>query len=123
MAHDITTEAVRLALGMSQLRAEAASLNIARAATPGAQAMQLDFAGSQGLLEAAAHATPGDDAGLRAALAAAAADPAVGSTLAGPVQLDEQVADMATANLTFQSLSESLSRHFGLMRLAITGRN
>jgi flagellar basal body rod protein FlgB len=39
------------------------------------------------------------------------------------VQLDEQVGDMVAASLNYQSLSEALSRHFGLMRLAVTGRS
>ena len=36
---------------------------------------------------------------------------------------DEQVGDMVAASLNYQSLSEALSRHFGLMRLAVTGRS
>ena len=122
MATDITTEAVRLALGISQMRAEYASQNIARAGTPGAQAVRLDFGASQGLLAQAVTADAGDDM-LLDALTQAASQPAPSRVDAGSVQLDEEVADMSAANLTFQSLSESLSRHFGLMRLAITGRN
>jgi flagellar basal body rod protein FlgB len=122
--NDLTTEAVRLAMSMSQLQAEYASQNIGRAGTPGAQATRLDFSRSVGLLQQAAGA--GADAGaLLPVLADAAANPAsvdVATHEAG-IDLDEQVADMATANLKFQALAESLNRHFGLMRLAITGRN
>ena len=38
-------------------------------------------------------------------------------------ELDELVADSVSAGLNYQALSESLSRHLGLMRLAISGRS
>jgi len=123
---DLTTQAVRLALGVSQLRADVASRNIPNTSTPGAQLMRADFANSQGLLERAAASDAGDAANLAEAIAAALAQPAGAEhqDLAGAsINLDEQVADMATANLEYQSLTESLNRHFGLMRLAISGRN
>ena len=119
---DLTTEAIRLALQMNQVRAEFASQNIARAATPGALATRLDFATSQGLLEAAA-LSDGNADGLLRALASAADEPMAATTTGSPINLDEEVADMTTANLKFQSLTETLSRRFGLMRLAISGRN
>jgi flagellar basal-body rod protein FlgB len=123
---DLTTQAVRLALGVTQLRADVASRNIANASTPGAQLMRADFASSQGLLERAAAPGAGDEANLAEAIAAALSQPAGAERqdLAGAsINLDEQVADMATANVEYQSLTESLNRHFGLMRLAISGRN
>lgn len=124
--NDITTEAVRLSLAMNQLRAENASQNIARAGTPGAQATRLDFARSQNLLSAAAIAGGDNEAGLLDALARAAGEPTASTQVdvAGTaINLDEEVADMSASSLEYQALTESLSRHFGLMRLAITGRN
>lgn len=124
--NDITTEAVRLAMSMNQLRAEYASQNIAKASTPGAQATRLDFARSQNLLSAAANASGDNETGLLDALARASAEPAAGERFDGadaPINLDEEVADMSASSLEYQALTESLSRHFGLMRLAITGRN
>jgi flagellar basal-body rod protein FlgB len=121
---DLTTQAVRLALGISQLRADVASRNIANASTPGAQAAHVDFARSQGLLEQAA-AGRGSETSLLQAMAEATARPGGVERLDAPgiaINLDEQVADMSTASLEFQSLTESLNRHFGLMRLAINGR-
>jgi len=122
---DLTTQAVRLALGVSQLRADVASRNIANASS-GAPALRVDFAQSQNLLELAASPRAADEGSLAGAISAALAQPA-GSTrqdLAGTaINLDEQVADMATASVEYQSLTESLNRHFGLMRLAISGRN
>ncbi len=122
---DITTEAVRLALGVQQLRAEYAAQNIARANTPGAQAVRLDFNASQSLLTQAAAAPVGQDASVSAALSVAADQLRPVEQLQAPgtpIQLDEEVANLASANLDYQALSESLSRHFGLMRLAITGK-
>jgi len=123
--NDITTEAVRLAMSMNQLRAEYASQNIAKAGTPGAQATRADFGISQGLLEQAAQLSQSGESGLLEALTNAAAQPQSGEHLdaGGTINLDEEVADMASANLKYQALTESLNRHFGLMHLAITGRN
>jgi len=124
--NDITTEAVRLAMSMNQLRAEYASQNIGKASTPGAQATRLDFGMSQGLLEQAAQLTQSGDSALLESLSDAAAQPQSGEYLEAPgssINLDEEVADMASANLKYQALTESLNRHFGLMHLAISGRS
>lgn len=124
--NDLTIEAARLALGMQQLRAETAARNIARANVPGAQATRLDFAESQALLGQAASKRADPDPALGRALAAAADSvphAAIADLPGTPIQLDEQVADAASANLGYQALSEALSRNFGLMRLAITGKN
>lgn len=126
MSNDLTIESVRLALGMHQLRAETAAQNIARANVPGARVARLDFGASQALLAHAAGQGADVDPALRQSLAAAAnAVPhSVVPDLEGtPIQLDEQVADAASANLGYQALSEALSRHFGLIRLAIAGKN
>lgn len=124
MSSDITTEAVRLALGMQDLQARLASANIAGANRADARVQRADFGRLQGLLNEAAQAG-GRDSELVARLHQATSSPesvpvaSVGQT----VQLDEQVGDMVAASLNYQSLSEALSRHFGLMRLAVTGRN
>ena len=118
MANEQTIDAVRLALGMYQLRAHVASLNIANASAPGARAVRADFAQAQSALDAAA---AGTDAPLAQAIAQLAhATPAITGT---PINLDEQVADMAAAGVGYQALGEALSRQFGLMRLAVTGRS
>lgn len=119
MASDITIDAVRLALGGQQLRAEVAAANIAGASTPGFRANRVDLAGLQSHLQALA------DGGF-------AAGPA-GMTLqtlaqvrpdesGAAVQLDAEVSEMVTASVEYQALAESLGRYFGLMRLALAGR-
>lgn len=124
MAQDITVEAVRLALGLQQLRAEVASSNIARANTPDHRVMRVDMDNAMALLRqgAAPAAGPGVFASLSAAsvqaLAPVVADPSVAAA-----QPDTQVAEVVAASLDYQALSESLSRHFGLMRLAVSGRS
>jgi flagellar basal-body rod protein FlgB len=118
MAHDITLDAVRLALGMQQLRAEVAGANIAGATTPGHQAQRVDFAAANAWLSQAASGFAPAGAAPSPAHAAVVADLAQGAT-----QADTQVAEMVAASLEFQALSESLNRHFGLMRLAVTGRS
>lgn len=120
MGNETTIEAVRLALGIEELKARVASLNIANANRPDAHALRMDFATAQAAL---AQATSSGDAGD--ALRQASADiRAMAPTLADqPIQADEQVADMSAAGLHYQALTEALSRHFGLMRLAIAGRS
>ncbi len=123
---DITTEAVRLAMSMNQIRAEYASQNISKANTPGAKAVHLDFAHSQGLLEQVISTSGADQSSLLGALADAASAPMFSEQVdafSDTVNLDEEVADMASANLKYTALTESLNRHFGLMRLAVAGRN
>lgn len=124
MASDITVESVRLALGLQQMRAEVASSNIAHGNTPGHQVRRVDMAGALALLRQAA--APGAGPGLfeslssmsAADLASVVPDPSVAAA-----QPDSQVAEMVAASLDFQSLAESLNRHFGLMRLAVSGRS
>ena len=125
-ANDLTLQAVRLAMSMSQVRADFASQNIAQASTPGAQAARVDFGRSQGLLEQAIGGASSNEQGLLVSLSEAALRPASSEHRDAPgtaINLDEEVADMASANLKYTALTESLNRHFGLMRLAISGRN
>lgn len=119
MHNEQTIDAVRLALGMYQLRAHVASLNIANASTPGARALRADFARAQAALDAAATAPEGTD--LAQALRDIQSNPTAQTT--APINLDEQVGEMAAAGVGYQSLTEALSRQFGLMRLATTGRS
>lgn len=125
MSSDITTQAVRLALGMNELQARVASVNIANASRPDARAMRVDFGALQSALSDAASTPVGNEAQAARQLQQAlqALPDLSATTSAVPIQSDEQVADMVTAGLEFQALSEALSRHFGLMRLAIAGRN
>jgi len=118
MATEQTIDAVRLAMGMYQLRAHVASLNIANASTPGARAARVDFASAQAALHGAAQ-------GAETSLAQAIADITHAAPVATdlPINLDEQVADMSAAGVGYQALGEALSRQFGLMRLAVTGRS
>lgn len=122
MSNDITTEAVRLALGIREAQARSASVNIANAGIEGARAQRVDFAAMQTLLSEAAQG--GGDA-LAARLSAAADGVRAMPAQAGvdPIQADEQVADMVTAGMNYQALGEALSRHFGLLRLSIAGRS
>jgi len=121
MSSDITTEAVRLALGMHEMQARIASINIANATRPDARAMRMDFASVQAALADVAQAASVDTS-VRLQQANTALHNQVAETTADPISADEQIGDMVTASVNYQSLSEALSRHFGLMRLATTGR-
>lgn len=96
---DNTIDAVRQALQLQLLVAEAASRNIA-SAHAGAGAVQQRFD-----VESAASAPPSLQAH------------------AGTIDPDAEVATMVAASTRYQALSEALGRELGLMRLAIGGRN
>lgn len=122
---DLTTEALRLGLGMARVRAEVASANIANVDVGGYRPQRADFAQATGLLREAAEQPAMDGAELQAMTlhrlgeSVHDADP----DLNAPVSLDEEVAQLETANVDFQSLTTVMSRRFGLMQLALAGRD
>jgi flagellar basal body rod protein FlgB len=113
---DLTTEAVRLGLHMSHLRAEVASQNIAGMNVPGARQKHVDFSAAIDALHQAE--TPDADP---ASLAATVIDRP--TTTGTDASLDAEVADLATAGTDFQALSEALSRRFAMLELAMTGKS
>lgn len=123
MDHDLTVGAVRMALNLQQLKAEVTSWNIVNAAASDAPVFVIDQSATDTLLQHAADAPS-------AAVAQQLQHPssptmAIVNESYDAVRpgMDELVAESVSAGLNFQALAESLSRHFGLMRLAITGRN
>lgn len=122
MSGDITTLAVRVALGMHEMQARIASVNVANAGRIEARAMRADFAHVQQALAGAVRADAGDSS---AALHQAEAElrSLVPGTGTEPISADEEIGDMVAASTGYQALTEALSRHFGLMRLAIAGRS
>ncbi|KAA3601110.1 hypothetical protein JY452_07485 [Stenotrophomonas maltophilia] len=115
---ETTIDAIRLALGMYQSRAEIANSNIANASMPGALALRADFSQYQVMLDAAVE---GRSDGLRQAIAQVR-EPDI-RPLETPLNLDAQVGELVGVGVGFQSLTEALNRQFGLMRLAVVGRN
>lgn len=122
MNSDITIDAVRLALSMNELRARTASANIANASRPGATALRVDFSDAQSLLAGVAQAQDPQvlDARLKIAIGDAPEIAAFDSGMG--VQVDSEVGEMVAASTGYQSLTEALSRYFGLLRLSIAGR-
>ena len=123
MSNDITTQAVRLSLGMHELQARVASMNIANASKPDARAMRVDFASLQATLDTIAAGGADDVNGARLRLAAADLASSTLITTGDAIRADEQIGDMVAAGVGYQALGQALSRHFGLMRLAISGRS
>lgn len=118
-----TLDAVRLSMGVQQLRAELASSNVARAGTPGARAHTVDFSSIEGLLAAYGDGQA-SSMKLREGLGRLASmSPRESDVDASTLGLDTQVAEMSAASMNYQTLGEVLSRQFGLMRLAVTGRS
>lgn len=123
MNSDITIDAVRLALSMNEIRARTAGANIANASRPGVGAMQIDFADAQSLLTDVSRAQDPEAlrASLRSALDGVSDTSAFDSGQA--IQIDAEVGEMVAASAGYQSLTEALSRYFGLLRLSIVGRS
>lgn len=121
---DLTTEALRLGISMARVRAEVASANIANADVAGYRPQRADFAQATGLLREAADQPAMDTEALRAMTPRVLGDSVrpVASGLDAPVDLDEEVAELETANVDFQSLTTVMSRRFALMQLALAGR-
>jgi flagellar basal-body rod protein FlgB len=122
---DLTTEALRLGISMARVRAEVASTNIANVDVAGYRPQRTDFAQATGLLHEAAD-QPGTDAESLQVItprklgeSVHAADP----DLNAPVNLDDEVAELETAGVDFQSLTTVMSRRFALMQLALAGRD
>ena len=123
MSVDNTIDAVRLALSLQEIRARTASANVANASKPDATAQQVDFASVEAALRLAAHAGTESESSQWLADARRKLEGTEARETLEPIRLDEQVADIATAGVEYQALTESLSRRFGLMRLAISGKN
>lgn len=122
---DLTTEAVRLAMGMARVRAEVASANIASADLPGSPVQRADFGVALGLLRQAAAQPEMDADRLRMVTpatlhASVHADLAVTNASSG---LESAVAELETAGADFQTLATVQSRRFALMQLAMSGGN
>ncbi|MBE1162734.1 flagellar basal body rod protein FlgB [Dyella acidiphila] len=122
---DLTTEALRLGISMARVRAEVASTNIANVDVAGYRPQRADFAQATGLLHEAAEQPDMAGESLQAITPRAlgesvhAADP----DLSAPVNLDDEVAELETASVDFQSLTTVMSRRFALMQLALAGRD
>ena len=121
---DLTTEALRLGMGLARTRAEIASANIANVDTPGFRAQRADFGQALGLLQqAAVHPEMSSDRlqleGKHTTLSTATTTDAADVN----VHLDGEVADLEAASTDYQSMTAVLSRRFSLMQLALAGRS
>lgn len=121
---EITSQLVKWSMDLAQAQVQTAGRNIASANVPDYLPQRVDF--SRQL--AAVRASLNDPATLAATLRDVSAQDfrlvsATGQSLLGNgVQLDHEVAQMLAANTRYVTLVESLNRHFGLMRLAVTSR-
>lgn len=122
---DLTTEALRLGISMARVRAEVASANIANVDVTGYRPQRADFAQATGLLREAADYSGTDAESLQAITPRTLGDAVHPSdpNLSAPVNLDDEVAELETASVDFQSLTTVMSRRFALMQLALAGRD
>lgn len=122
---DLTTEALRLGISMARVQAEVASANIANVDVAGYRPQRVDFAQATGLLREAAEQPSMDTDALRQVTPHTLGESvrAADLDLNAPVNLDDEVAELETANVNFQSLTTVMSRRFALMQLALAGRD
>ena len=118
---EYSIEAVRLALSMQEMRSRTASQNIAQASNPDARAQRIAFPEAEALLNAVI-SSGGDAPAADLRHAEMRVRTARGLSSDEPIQVDREIGDMVSATTSYQALTEALSRQFGLMRLAITGR-
>lgn len=122
MNHDLRIDTIRMALTLHETRARLAGINIANANRPGARAVHADVATARRALERAFDASGATARADWLAMAATALRPSADAG-AAPIRQDREIAEMAAAGADYQALTETLARHFALMRLAIAGRN
>lgn len=121
---DVTTEAMRVGLDLTQLRAQIASFNIAGANVPGAVPHGADFSGVLGVLRQAA-ADPQSAAARLADITHGSLQErvhALPEASGDGASLDDQVAQLNIDSLQYRALAEGLSRRFAMLQLAISGR-
>lgn len=126
MSHpvDFTPALISWRMSLDQARARIASNNIANVDTNGFVPQRLNFAAELSRLQAAA----ADPETLRDALAGVQAEgfttvaETPNSLLGSPVNLDQEIASMVSANTDYQSMVEGLNRYFSLLHLAITSQ-
>jgi len=117
---NLLVDAVALAMDVSRSQATAANLNIASANVSGGRLHRADFARAQGLLIGMSHGELAMDGAVRQ-LRAAGIDMRDAGEAQGDVNLDDEVARMVEASGRYQALTDTLSRHFSLMSLALSG--
>ena len=118
---DITTETVRLGLDVAQLRLQMASFNIAHADTDG-MVQRADFSRAIGSLDAATEDSAPSSAFVDLSHQELASEITTVQASDGPPSLDDMVAQASIQGGVFRALSEGMSRRFGLMQLAISGK-
>ncbi|WDM67822.1 hypothetical protein [Xanthomonas cucurbitae] len=123
MSQDLTVDAVRMSLSLNKLKAEVASWNIANASTVDSPVFVVDQSRTDRVLGAAVEDAPRDVARLLHSPDSPTLAVVDQRYDVQRASLDDLVAESVSAGLNYQALTESLSRHFGLMRLAVTGRS
>jgi flagellar basal body rod protein FlgB len=105
---------------MAQRRAEVAASNIAQRGDGTRMPHRVDFSAQLATLARVAEGHSVSSTSW-ASTSADSAPVRIDRQSSG-TQLDYEVAEMATAQLSYQALAEAVNRHFALARLAISSR-
>jgi len=121
---DLTLEAVRVGLDLNQIQMQVATNNIANADVPGARLERGDFSEALAALREAARNAAADPTRLETITPQAlrATVESVGTAGGNAVALDGQIAELNADSVTYRALATGLTRRFGLMQLAISGK-
>lgn len=121
---DVTAALVGKVLDLENLRAEVASRNIANANVQGFSPQKVDFEDQLAAVRNALQQPQSIDGAVSKfeQTEFSVKPEASQSLLNASVNLDSEVTTLTLAKTQYEALVESLNRHFGLMRLAITGR-
>lgn len=119
---ELVAEAVRLALGIEEMKARVAALNVANASKGGGHALRADLSAIESFLQGLGESRrPEALARLRQAHEQLRGTRPTG--VEEGVRVDDEIGEMSSAAVKYQALGEALSRHFALLRLSVTGRN
>ncbi|WP_017462638.1 hypothetical protein [Dyella ginsengisoli] len=118
---DITTEAVRMGLDIAQLKLQMASFNISHADTDG-MVQRADFSQALGALDSAVDGATQLSAFAGLSSHQLAAEVSTSASSGAALSLDDLVAQASIQGGVYRALSEGMSRRFGLMQLAISGK-
>lgn len=120
-SHELAVRLAAWAMRVEHTRAQAASYNIATANVGGTAPVATDFEARLDSVRRAATRTAADPRELDALLTGDLST-TVRPAASGGVALDDEVADLAQAEQRYKAIAEALSRQFGLLSLAVSGK-
>jgi flagellar basal-body rod protein FlgB len=115
----VTTAALTLALDAASMRQQAIAANIANADAQGYAPMRVSFEEQLDDVRRGLESGGSIEASALAAIEPRLVPAAVGDAAAEPVRLDVEAARLAENGVRYQALVKGLSRHLGILAMAV----